>query len=52
MVFCKRYHKRVIKIVTSIKEFRDRCRCDLIVEARGKIFSKLSSDPFGGFHKV
>ena len=41
MVFCKRCHKRVIKIVTNIRKFKDRCRCDQLVEAKGEIFSKF-----------
>ena len=28
MVFCKKCHKRVIDVVTTKKDFYNRCRCD------------------------
>ena len=54
MVFCKKCHKRVVDVVTTKKDFYNRCRCDatLLVkkcsEMKGVIGGMLCQRRSGG----
>ena len=57
MVFCKRCHKRVIKVIATNMEFRIECTCDNIVwvrkgsELMGNIKGYLSSEKRSGYKR-